>query len=55
MIKLFHTATYYRLRQWTVQSITADPTVHYNSLYSPLSESVVGCRMKGLSCAEESP
>ena len=49
--KTFHTATYYRLRQWTVQSITADPTVHYNSLYSPLSESVIGCRMKKLNHA----
>ena len=50
-LALFLLQMFLRLRQWTVQSITADPTVHYNSLYSPLSESVIGCRMKKLNHA----
>jgi hypothetical protein len=33
--------------------VTSDRTVHYNSLYSPLSESVVGYRMKKLNHAVE--
>ncbi len=38
---------YYSLRQWTVQSIVADRTVHCNGLYSPLPETVVIRRTDG--------
>ena len=55
IVKPFLTATYYRLRQWTVRSAWVDHTVSLNGLYSPLRETVVGNRKKGLNCRQDKP
>ena len=51
--KLFQTEDYYSLLQQTVQSTTADYTVHYNGLYGPLPKSVIICPIKRLNQKDE--
>ena len=53
MTKPFLTVTYYRLRQWTVQTTIVDCTVCHNGLYSPLAETVLHDLIKELSRTEE--
>ena len=52
-IKPFLTVTYYRLPQWTVESIAADCIVHPSRPYSPLAESVADDCKKKLNYMEE--